>query len=299
MKTLANPARTRIRAKDFPAATVAAPAATTPRLWEWPHLLSLDAPLVALGWQLWWARWTGVSLGWAHHAVLGLSVWLIYLADRLADSLVLFRGNREAAHVSSRHHFSRRHRWALGALVVTVVATLVVLAPLGLPVRDFRAGLGLLALQAGYFFAIHFRGHRRILERMPWLKEAWVGASFALGTAWFPGCALTQVPTFALGAVLTGFGLVCFLNCALISDWENPIRARGGNPRGAFGWACAGLAALGVMASPFLGAIVWPLVMGAAGLWWLDQQRATLPREALRVLADVVLMAPWVFLFLG
>ena len=54
--------------------------------WLWPHLLSLDAPLVALAWQDWWSRSEGTPLPGSRRLILGLGVWMIYLADRLSDA---------------------------------------------------------------------------------------------------------------------------------------------------------------------------------------------------------------------
>ena len=64
------------------------PSASSHRFawWQWPHLMSLDAPLVALVWQRWWAHTVGITLPFSREWILGLSIWLIYLADRLADT---------------------------------------------------------------------------------------------------------------------------------------------------------------------------------------------------------------------
>jgi hypothetical protein len=54
-------------------------------VWLWMNLLSLDAPLVALVWQDLLARCYGTLLLPAGRTVLGLTVWAIYIADRLMD----------------------------------------------------------------------------------------------------------------------------------------------------------------------------------------------------------------------
>lgn len=51
----------------------------------WPNLLSLDAPAVALVWQDFLARTFGIPLRMPARLVLGLTVWAIYLGDRLLD----------------------------------------------------------------------------------------------------------------------------------------------------------------------------------------------------------------------
>lgn len=53
--------------------------------WLLPNLLSLDAPLVAVCWQALLAADTGLALRPAAQVALGLTVWLIYIVDRLLD----------------------------------------------------------------------------------------------------------------------------------------------------------------------------------------------------------------------
>ena len=77
--------------------------------WLWPHLLSLDAPLVAVVWQACWAQSAHVRLSWCHPCVLGLGVWLIYLVDRLVDSARAVPGDI----VTARHAFHARRRVGL------------------------------------------------------------------------------------------------------------------------------------------------------------------------------------------
>lgn len=248
-----------------------------------PHLLGLDAPLVALGWQRWWARTSGATLTWAHAAVLFGAVWAIYLADRLADAARPERADTATA----RHRFSRRWRGPLLVLLGTVLATLAVLAPAALPAADFRAGLGLLAVQASYFALIHARRHGsgRGGEGGPW-KEGWVGVSFAAGCALFPWRGAAEAPGAGWWAALGCFAVLCFLNCALITRWELGVSSR--TAGSGLGTACVALAAGAVLLSV-------PVAAGAAGLWLLDRAGGRLRPETRRVLADVVLLSPWLF----
>ena len=129
--------------------------AKRPAWWLAPHLLSLDAPLVALVWQRWWAHGAGVSLPASREVILGLGVWLIYLVDRLADTR---RG--DWVHGGTRHVFSARRRNFLTPLAVAVALILIGVAPWCLPAAEFRAGLGLLALAMGHFWLTHCRRGR-------------------------------------------------------------------------------------------------------------------------------------------
>ena len=184
--------------------------------WLWPHLLSLDAPLVALAWQDWWGVARHSPPGVGQRVILGLGVWLIYLADRLADAA------REPSEdlATARHAFARRWKLPLLVLSATVAVDLVVIAPLTLPPRQFQAGLAMLAAAGTYFWLIHRRNPARWTARLP--KEAVVGAMFALGTAFFALCHPSWPAGTLVGAIIL-FGGVCFLNCALITSWERNV----------------------------------------------------------------------------
>src|SRR6478609_9082655 len=80
---------------------LSAPAAPT-RLWLWPNLLSLDAPIVAVLWQILFARCFQVEVDPLGELLLLMTVWLIYAADRTLDA---WRGDVH----SPRHEFYRRH----------------------------------------------------------------------------------------------------------------------------------------------------------------------------------------------
>ena len=58
---------------------------STPLLWL--TVLSLDAPAVAVLWQLLFARSFHARLGASVTILLALVVWLIYVADRVLDAL--------------------------------------------------------------------------------------------------------------------------------------------------------------------------------------------------------------------
>lgn len=261
--------------------------------WLLPHLLGLDAPLVALVWQAWWERAAGATLLPGHRAALGLAVWAIYLADRLADVRVPERADT----ATSRHRFSRRWRGPLGfLLMVAAVALAGVTLGGGLPTRDVAAGLALAAVMGGYFAWVHGGAGRPGFLR-GWWKEAWVGAAFAAGTALFVRERLTGGQAVAVGL----FGAVCFVNCAMITRWE--LNAGASAPRGAFlrpvcggiALLAAGLALAGRGMFPTI-----PVAFAAAGLRLLDGPagRGMAP-ETRRVLADVVLLTPLWWLLRG
>lgn len=184
--------------------------------WSWPHLLSLDAPAVAVGWQVWWAHENGTQLAWAQHAILGLSVWMIYLADRLADGLRVAPVQWGAF----LHEFSGRHKVVLGALLAAALGTLTLLEP-RLSGKEFPGGVILMAAAAIYFWMIH--GPRGWVSRkVP--KEAVVGAMFTVGTRYF--LALRVGPSWLFATRVALFGVLCFVNCALITRWQRTLHNR-------------------------------------------------------------------------
>lgn len=79
------------------------------RLWQWPNLLALDAALIALAWQAAFAAALGNEVSAAAQIVLGLSVWLTYMADRLFD---VAKRPLQQLH-STRHQFAKQHRKTL------------------------------------------------------------------------------------------------------------------------------------------------------------------------------------------
>ena len=88
-----------------------------PQFWLWPNLLSLDAPLVAVLWQTLFLRCLRAPVRWLPALLLFLTVWLIYVADRLLDA-------RNGAVTTPRHQFYRRSfRWALTAWVIVLAST--------------------------------------------------------------------------------------------------------------------------------------------------------------------------------
>ena len=263
--------------------------------WLWPHLLSLDAPLVALIWQRWWARTAGVRLPLSREVVLGLGVWLIYLADRLADSA----DGEHRRDGAARHVFSGDCRNFLQPLTVFVAVVLTICTPRWLPGAEFVAGLGLLALALGYFWLIHGWPGRGWAAYLP--KEAAVGGMFAAGSVFFVVCRSSHLPAnLWLGSGL--FAVVCFLNCALITKWERHVRdlSEQSSLLNSFPWlsarletacvALAGAALLVASATHSLFAI--PVASSALLLAALDRYEGRLCTDALRVLADMVLLVP-------
>lgn len=245
-----------------------------PRFWLWPNLLSLDAPIVALLWQILFARCFHVDVTATATALLVLVVWLIYTADRVFDA----RGESKLP----RHEFYRRH-WRAVALVWPLGLTIAGwLAWTRLPVLLLERGLILLLAVTLYFVFVHMAPLRS------WPKELAVAALFALGasiTAW------GRIRSAADIAIIVLFSCLCWINCAAIEKWERRIKE----------WpVCLAATCVALIAVSLLYR-ERPLLSGAEmasamAFVVLDLERNRLSRDALRVLADVALLSPLLFL---
>ena len=241
----------------------------------------------------------GATLPPSREVVLGLGVWLIYLVDRLADT----HGSHRSEHQAARHVFAADHRVSLRLLTRLIALTLVVGTPCWLTGGEFRSGLCLLALALGYYWLIHCWPGRGWAAYLP--KEAAVGGMFGAGTIFFVACRASRVPG-AIWLVATFFAAVCFLNCAFITKWERSFRdlrepssLLNAFPglTGQLRLACAGAAALALGVSGITAtACALPVAASALLLAALDRYETRLSIEVLRIVADLVLFTPLVWL---
>jgi hypothetical protein len=251
---------------------------TRTRVWLWPNLLSLDAPLVALVWQVLFVRCLHGTAGVTEGVMLGLAVWLIYAADRMLDA---WRG----AGTALRHGFYGKYWRTLSAVWVAALVSGLWFAWERLPDEVWLRGVIVAAGVTAYLTVLHGlprRWHAKV-------KEAAVGVVFALGVSLV---AWPVVETWAEVLAIALFAVLCWMNCVAIEDWERGRSARDGV------WIAASVVAL---ASVLLLPERRPVLAGAEtasalGLILLDRFGRELSREALRVLADVVLLSPLLFL---
>lgn len=183
--------------------------------WIWWHILSFDAPTVAVLWCWFFATVFGIRFSWIVLSTLALGTWCVYIADRLLDGIL----SRNPSILRDRHWFYVRHR---GFFVRAWIAAAIPLGYLILfriqpSVRRDDILLGLIGLS--YFGLIHGLCRGRGC-RFP--KELAVGYLFAIATA-VPVWTRTTIPleraSLAIGIV--AFGTACWLNCAAIQIWED------------------------------------------------------------------------------
>lgn len=223
-------------------------------------------------WQILFARSFHVEVPAAAVALLVLAVWLIYAADRVFDA----RGGSKLP----RHEFYRRH-WRTVLPVWTAVFALAAwLAWTRLPAPLLQRGAFIAVAVAVYFTVVH-------AVRSAWPKELAVAILFAVGAsvaAWNAIRSAVDVEIIIL------FSCLCWINCMAIEQWE----------RRKFHWPI-GIAAMLVAAGAAFTCADRPVLSGAVmasalAFVFLDFRRRRLSADALRVLADVALLTPVVFL---
>jgi hypothetical protein len=243
-----------------------------------------------------------VALPVANVVVLALTVWLIYMADRLMDGW----GTADKGALQARHCFWQRHRaLALGMAGLAAVSG-AWLAREELSAAVAKAGLLLGGFVAAYLLCVHTGGRaddNPVSRLMP--KELAVGFLFAAGTTlpvW------SHRGAFSRDALITWllFGLVCALNCVAIECWEHgPKRKISGKAASLAAWAdsrIGGLAAaltlvawLAYMLFRTNGTVSAAIGSAAMLILLLNLARERLSIDALRVLVDVALLIPAVF----
>jgi hypothetical protein len=249
-----------------------------------------------VAWLYLFARTFHDSVEPVNRAVLFLTAWVIYLADRLADSCSL----PESGPRSLRHAFcfDHRHVWA-GALSVIAIADVYLV----------RRSVGGATLVAGGVVGVLALMHLVLNHRLggSWpplpLKELVVGFLFAAGTlvALLPG-----FPPLTGSLVFAGIAFICLctLNCISIAFWERELDEKQGKV--SFATRYPGLArhlrtwsivlALGSgvaaivsgQAAPVLGCVS----ASAFLLAFLDFSRRKISRDQRTALADLVLFTP-------
>jgi hypothetical protein len=275
-----------------------------PHWWQWLTVLSLDAPVVAVAWQVALARTARCPFHWYHGFILGAAVWLAYAADRWIEGWRL--PPRQV--LTQRHWFYQQWRWPVAAVWVAVLIVALGLAVTQLTRAELIAGLVLLVP-----VLIYLLSHQLVHRTHPWRapKEICVALLFTAGVACFLAADEPVILNEIAGPLLC-FGLLCFADCALISIWEDGVDRSHGQtslalqfPQGrpfvrALPWI---IAILGVVYAfqghPKRADIIWCAVAGGALLGGVDLVQPWLGRQLSRTLADVTLMTPLVLLLVG
>lgn len=292
---------------------IALPARRTLRLLaplEWWHLLSLDAPSVAVLWAWSFAHALHVTLPADSLLLLFLGTWLLYVTDRILDGL-----HMRWSQLRERHLFYIRHRAAalVAAIPVTALLTWLVFFRM-LPAARI-ADLLIFAVAAGYFALVHLRGAK--IER--WFpKELIVALVFATATAVPAWSRLVPhagfgLPVFVL--MVTLFAALCWMNCIGIEKWEQSgvtalaqgvqvgdRTARWGHANFRRTSAALAVIAISVAAAFLCAGLILPagLCFAAAGsaVLFMALDRGRLAAFHLRIAADAALLTPLLLLLI-
>ncbi len=273
------------------------------------HLLSLDAPTVAVIWTLAIAWTMRIQLPPWVPLLLALGAWAVYIGDRLMDA----RAARTPLRERHRFHWQYRRILMPAAVVAAVAASsLVVFAILHhqMPVAARERNVVLVAAAFAYLGSVHSSVRKELSvfrrrDKGQWLsKELLVGMLFTLACA---APTLSRMPSHRLHLLLpvAAFFLVAWLNCAAIESWERDEPAGVPNTSNiassAIGLAVAtGVAAACCMLATQLrpAALLLSVSISACLIAWLDAARPRFTPTTLRALADLVLLTPAALLVL-
>jgi hypothetical protein len=228
--------------------------------------------------------------------VLGLCVWLVYVADRVLDALRPLKGEWEPA----RKTFYRRHLWIASLAGLCLLSMTIPLAYCILSRSTFYAGLTLAVPLVSYFALIHLLPVR---WRARWPRELVVACLFTSGTFLAIWTASNR-NVYSLWAPAMLFFLLCWANCSAIETWEwqRNVFSQDSAPSRSTRWAAHYLTVVG-LAIACLAAILGYVAVAPIGfsgaalasgiaLALLAEGRIHLPMNALRVSVDLALCTP-------
>lgn len=177
-----------------------------PKLWQWPNVLSIDSALIAVTWQWIFAESANISLPVSAYCVLGLSVWLTYMADRLFDT-----HQREIGELLSlRHQFAKSYAPTLWRIWAAALILSITLAFTGLTAGQLSRGILLLCVCLTYTFLNQF------LSARFFPKEVLVALIFAAGAVVFIESPIPWGAFFC-------FAALCLLNCLSLGNKERAV----------------------------------------------------------------------------
>ncbi|KAF0094673.1 MAG: hypothetical protein E1N59_1677 [Puniceicoccaceae bacterium 5H] len=183
---------------------------SSPSPWRWIVWLSLDAPLVALFWTFAWGR---QLTGAAFHppaVLVGLAIWLGYVADRLLD---VKRYDGEGPE-SARHAFYQRHERTWWRIWIAGVGLEFVLALCWLDGAMWLRGVLLALLAAAYALSLSWwQGWTRL-----YYKRVAVALLFAAGVVVFLPWQIETLHAWLCMALLA------LINLVQVTSWQAQSR---------------------------------------------------------------------------
>jgi hypothetical protein len=281
----------------------------------WWHLLSLDAPTVAVLWAWLFARAMHLRLPSVAVLLLGLATWLLYVADRILHGV---RKERREL-LRDRHLFPARHRRAflLAALILAPLALWMVLTRMYPKALHEDLFLSIFVLL--YLWLVHAASLVSAPWRTRWLpKELVVGIIFAAATAvpaWSRLSDRSGVEKIQLFEAVVFFAALCWINCVAIKKWEAEplpplVRPAPLGEHPSTRWAAdhlqpilACMALLSIVAAylapaPGLRAVYLASLFSSGIMLALDARRSRIAPLDLRIAVDAALLTPLAFFFI-
>lgn len=241
---------------------------------------------------------------WEAYLVLGLTVWAVYIADRLLDVSIL---GSNSPKLSIRHQFHQQHRkFFTTALVISsciVVALVISRMPMSIYVKFLLGGL----LVAGFFGLSMLASQDE--QEIPHAKNIIAGFGFAFGTAMFAQLYRTGFDLWEMigSREFLSFAALCVLNISAIDIWEHANRSPDRETKASDELsltlpltilAATALASALIDRSEANRPFFYSILTGTALLYMLNRMRPNLSMNSMRVLADVAMLAP-VLLFMA
>ena len=291
MGTIVHSNRVEVRAAPPPRPHAGRPPQPVP-WWLYPQVLSLDAPAIAVAWQWLFAKAFDVAITPWVLVVTASCVWMIYCADHVLDV-------RGGAIYSARHRFVERHfRKFVAAFGIVFAAGAVASSRLSAAI--WCGGVGVTAVVCLYALVVHAGGDR---VRRYWPKEFVIATVFAAGSSvatWTAGEAAQRAwPAIAL------FAALCTLNCTAVDCWEWEVnRVISRYPHRFTRWVARHFEAVAILVMTCAVLDAWSspnravlAILGSTVLLIaIGRVRTSVSPEAARLLADVALLTPLLFL---
>jgi hypothetical protein len=274
------------------------PAAHRKPLWLLPNLLSLDAPLVAVAWLYVFLQTWRLYHPWEAYVSLGLAVWGIYVADRLLDASLL---DGTDSRLEARHHFHRRYRRPFRAALIAALLVATAIVVTRMPMTIYKH------LLVGAVFVAGFFGLSMVTARerpdVPYTKNILAGVAFAFGVSMTAHLYRFEfgIPDLITSREFVCFAVLCILNISAIDLWEHAAATEDREIKASDELALTlplfllsgasivyALMEDEMATRPFF----YSILTGAALLYVINRNRSHFGMDALRVFADLALLAP-------
>lgn len=172
--------------------------------WSYLSITAMDAPIISIAWHLYFVQNSNnCSIIIEHCFILGISVWLAYMADRLFD----IRLKKRTQLTSLRHKFCKENEIKLWIIWAAILIPTTIFSLITLNSDNIFVGLSLILFILLYNFLNQYFSRKRFP------KEICVAVLFSYGTLYLVGNPI-KINGFLQ------FTIICFLNCIILTHKE-------------------------------------------------------------------------------